>query len=290
MGVTLTPVAADPLSIKCRICGRRAPRGARVCEQCKAALKRARQVPAVVSRFLPLAISGPVSNGRDGGPRRASPARRAHWFAAPPVPGTWGVCAAIVIFGMAVAVTGYLAVQEIEDDSDRAATVVVGFHEPVAVPRSTAATGTTATLGSRSPAERNEAARDAYAGPALAPAPVAPKRYPRIAVADSKAAGPDMPSSYAGTQTPSGESEAAQGPADEAGGSAPMGARAPAAIGDAPSVPDRWEAMNAELARCSRENFIVGIVCDQRARWQYCEGYWGQVPQCRAGSRVDGGH
>jgi hypothetical protein len=55
-------------------------------------------------------------------------------------------------------------------------------------------------------------------------------------------------------------------------------------------VPDRWQAMNAELARCSRENFIAGILCDQRTRWQYCDGYWGQVPQCRASGRVDDGH
>jgi len=292
MGVTGTLVAAESLSVKCRICGRHALRGAKLCAQCKAALKRARQVPTVVSQFLPLSVSGLVSNRRDGGRRRASPARRALWFAVPTVPGTWGACAAIVIFGMAVAVTGYFAVQEIDDNPDRVGNIAIGFHEPVADPHSARASETAETPVSRPPAETNETAPDAYAGAAraLTPAPVAPKPYSRIAVADWKAARPGLPSSDARPQTPSGESEAPQGLAGEAGGSAPMATVASAAIADAPSVPDRWQAMNAELARCSRENFIAGVLCDQRTRWQYCEGYWGQVPQCRAAIRLDGGH
>ena len=292
MGVTGTLVAAESLSVKCRICGRHAPRGAKLCAQCKAALKRARQVPTVVSRFLPLSVSGLVSNGRDGGRRRASPALHAPWFAVPTVPGTWGACTAIALFGMAVAVTGYFAVQEIEDDANRVGAVAVGLHAPVAEPRSAPATGITETPASRTPAETDETAPDAYAGAAraLTPAPVAPKPYSRIVAADSKAARPGLPSSDAGPQTPSGESEAARGLADEAGASAPMATVASAAIADAPSVPDRWQAMNAELARCSRENFIAGVLCDQRTRWQYCEGYWGHVPQCRAAIRLDGGH
>jgi hypothetical protein len=292
MGVTVTRVASDPLSIKCRICGRMAPRGAKLCEQCKLALKRARQVPTVVTQFLPLAISGPVSHGRDRGHRRASPARSAHRFAAPSVPGsTWGVCAAIVIFGLALAATGYFAVQEIKDDPDRAGVAAVPFHEPVAEPRSAPATEPTETLVLRAPIERNETARDAYAGAAraLPPALTAPKPVSRIAVADTKAARPGMPSSDARPQTPSGKSGAAQGPTYAARVSTPMANVAPAAIGDEPSAPDRWQAMSVELARCSRENFIAGVLCDERARWQYCEGYWGQVPQCPAASRVDGG-
>jgi hypothetical protein len=293
MGVTVTPVAAEPLRIKCRICGRKAPRGAKLCDQCKAALKRARQVPTVVSQFLPLAISGPDSTGRDGRHRRASPARRAKWFAVPAVPGTWGACAAIAIFGTAVAVTGYFAVQELEDEPDLAGVVAVEPRDAVAEPRSPPAPETTAmeTVVAPTPAELNGITSDADAGTgrALAPASVATKPRARIAAADVKMARPGMPLPDARPQTPSAESEAAQVPQDEAGGSAPLANVAPAAIEDAPSVPDRWQAMNAELARCPRDNFVAGALCDQRARWQYCEGYWGQVPQCRAASRGDGG-
>ena len=43
--------------------------------------------------------------------------------------------------------------------------------------------------------------------------------------------------------------------------------------------PDRWQAMHADLARCSG-HFFARLVCDQRIRRQFCEGYWGKVPQC----------
>jgi hypothetical protein len=52
-----------------------------------------------------------------------------------------------------------------------------------------------------------------------------------------------------------------------------------------PPVPDRWETMSAAIATCARENFFSGIVCAERVRFQYCEGFWGQVPQCQAGTR-----
>ncbi len=294
MGVTVTPIAAEPLWIKCRICGRKAPRGTKLCEQCKAALKRARQVPTVVSQFLPLAISGADSGRRrDSGHRRVSPAPRSSWFATPAVPGTLGACAAIAIFGAAVAVTGYFAVQEIEDEPDRVGAVAVETRGPVAAPRAPSALETRAADAVVAPisAELNETGPDAHvaAARALAPLPVAPKPYARIARADAKVARSAVPSSEARPQTPSTESEATQVPPDEAAGSASTANLAPAAIEDAPSVPDRWQAMNAELARCARDNFIAGVLCDQRTRWQYCEGYWGHVPQCRVASRVDGG-
>jgi hypothetical protein len=42
--------------------------------------------------------------------------------------------------------------------------------------------------------------------------------------------------------------------------------------------------MEEELARCTREDFIRRVVCDQRVRLRYCEGYWNRVPQCPGGS------
>jgi hypothetical protein len=62
-------------------------------------------------------------------------------------------------------------------------------------------------------------------------------------------------------------------------------ARAP--VPEAPVVPDRWEAMNAALASCSGQNFLAGLVCSERARLQYCDGFWGAVPQCRGATRAD---
>jgi hypothetical protein len=47
--------------------------------------------------------------------------------------------------------------------------------------------------------------------------------------------------------------------------------------------------MTEDLARCTRENFIERVVCDQRVRVRYCEGYWGKVAQCPSGIAQDHG-
>jgi hypothetical protein len=44
--------------------------------------------------------------------------------------------------------------------------------------------------------------------------------------------------------------------------------------------PDRWTQMNDAMARCKREDFFRRIGCEQSVGLQYCEGYWGKVPQC----------
>ncbi len=62
---------------------------------------------------------------------------------------------------------------------------------------------------------------------------------------------------------------------------------APAAVSEVAAAPDRWESLNAALVRCSRENFLAGIVCSERARLEYCDGFWGQVPQCRGATRPE---
>jgi len=62
---------------------------------------------------------------------------------------------------------------------------------------------------------------------------------------------------------------------------APVPAR-PQAVAAAPKAPavDRWAQMNDDLSRCTREDFISRVICDQRVRFRYCNGYWGKTPQC----------
>ncbi len=43
--------------------------------------------------------------------------------------------------------------------------------------------------------------------------------------------------------------------------------------------PDRWQVMNVYLARCAGD-LVARIVCHQRVRGHFCEGYWGQAPEC----------
>lgn len=64
---------------------------------------------------------------------------------------------------------------------------------------------------------------------------------------------------------------------------APARAATPPAPVAAPSPPpDRWARMKDDLSRCTREDFIARVVCDQRTRWRYCDGYWGKAVQCPA--------
>ena len=43
-----------------------------------------------------------------------------------------------------------------------------------------------------------------------------------------------------------------------------------------------WRAMHVSLARCGGD-LIARIACDQRVRRHFCEGHWGEVPQCPSG-------
>jgi hypothetical protein len=45
-------------------------------------------------------------------------------------------------------------------------------------------------------------------------------------------------------------------------------------------VPDRWQNMRDALVQCDSEGIIGGLICGQRVRMQYCDGYWGKVAQC----------
>jgi hypothetical protein len=46
--------------------------------------------------------------------------------------------------------------------------------------------------------------------------------------------------------------------------------------------PDRWRLMHVSLARCGGD-LIDRIVCDQRVRLRFCEGHWGEAPECASG-------
>ncbi|MEP7062438.1 MAG: hypothetical protein ABI881_08565 [Betaproteobacteria bacterium] len=60
----------------------------------------------------------------------------------------------------------------------------------------------------------------------------------------------------------------------------PRAAAAPAAKA-APRA-DRWAQMANEMNACAG-NFLERVVCEQKVRIHYCDGYWGKVPQCPTG-------
>lgn len=53
--------------------------------------------------------------------------------------------------------------------------------------------------------------------------------------------------------------------------------------------PDRWQQMKEAMSRCVGETFFKRVACEQSVGLQYCEGYWGKVPQCPSGPPKDRG-
>lgn len=79
---------------------------------------------------------------------------------------------------------------------------------------------------------------------------------------------------------------------------APSPAPEPAPVARAPSPPPRavdaprsdpWQAMNEGLARCAHEALFDRVGCEQKLRLQYCGNSWGVVPQCPIGPATDHG-
>jgi hypothetical protein len=73
--------------------------------------------------------------------------------------------------------------------------------------------------------------------------------------------------------------------------SSPSTAEAPAvtAQGRTPSPiaqPDRWQQMREAMTRCAGDNFFKRVACEQGVGQQFCEGFWGKVPQCPSGPPV----
>jgi ribosomal protein L40E len=61
--------------------------------------------------------------------------------------------------------------------------------------------------------------------------------------------------------------------------SAVAGVGAPVAQNRKARQRDRWQTMHVSLARCGGD-LIARMVCDQRMRRGFCEGRWGEVPEC----------
>lgn len=70
---------------------------------------------------------------------------------------------------------------------------------------------------------------------------------------------------------------------------APVVVAPPVAPPAPPPKPDRWQQMSEGLASCARQELFQRAGCEQRVRAQYCDGFWGQVPQCAIVRDIDHG-
>jgi len=284
MGIAVARFGAEPLSVKCRICGRATPRGAKLCLQCVAAVKRARDVKTVTTQFLPKAGLGtayPTTEAPRSASRRRSP--RSSWL--PTKASGWGVVAAFALFGAAVGATAYLAVQEIGEKPEPVGVpslpTEVSVVRPDVEPRVETATVVTTAV-----TDQTDEATGVESMPAAEPSPAGAlpqRRAPRKAATATHSARNTIRPSVA-APAPATQIVAASADPEPAQERTPP-ALASAAIAPAPAARDRWDGMNAALAACSNEAFLAGVVCTERVRLEYCEGFWGQVPQCRAATR-----
>jgi hypothetical protein len=74
-------------------------------------------------------------------------------------------------------------------------------------------------------------------------------------------------------------------------GTPPSTAEAPAVLVQGRTAsqtgqPDRWQQMREAMARCAGDNFFKRVACEQGVGQQFCEGFWGKVPQCPSGPPV----
>ena len=201
------------------------------------------------------------------------------------MPAGWGAYATLVAFGVAVSITGYYATDQQEEATNRE--------------RSTQAARTASAMQMR-----NEKAAQAQPPMAAAGAaegfswdeviaqiewtlPQSPQVQSagappgRKSLPDARSAG-DRALRPIETRSPDPVPWPAPMLADD---TAAVSGAAPAP--EAPATPnaDRRQVMAAALSRCERENFLAGFFCKERAWLQFCDGQWGEVPQCPSGLR-----
>ena len=215
-----------------------------------------------------------------GGPYPATPAKRVQPItpAAVPVyashPRRLGVAALLVALCVIVALVGFVlwktragapppAIADPDSDSS-----VMATFPPDATPHRPARSGAT------SPAEPGRSAVGTTGDSATAPAAAAPVRAP-VEIKPLPAKPARKPAAAAAPKpSPPSAPVAVPPPAP-----APIPPQVTAAPRKAPPV-DRWAQMSEELSRCTREDFIARVICDQRVRFRYCDGYWGKTAQC----------
>jgi hypothetical protein len=119
---------------------------------------------------------------------------------------------------------------------------------------------------------------------------MSPDSPAKSAAKDSAATVPASPTGVPGTLAPKMDSSTAP-PAKATNppvpaGSPAMTAETPGALAQAKNPgqpPERWKQMREAMARCAGDNFFKRVACEQGVGQQYCEGYWGKVPQCPSG-------
>jgi hypothetical protein len=283
--------------MNCAICGKDNQPGTRFCVHCGAALAVAPAgavlttgVSSVMRPVTPPAASVPPSRPAPPPPPESATAPRPV-APAPNVPAydvapkRSGVVLLLIGLAALVAVGGYIGYKVFGVPPEVRDTLTKGEAPSTAPPAAAPSTATPNAPGEIKPAEDKTTAPSAATAMPPAGAPESGKSLDETAPKAEVKAAPPKPSG-----TPS--SKNARPPATAQMIPAPAVAPAPVprpaapangASSVTPPVQDRWAQMGDELRRCQREDFLSRVVCDQRVRLRFCDGYWGKVAQCPGG-------
>lgn len=268
--------------MKCRLCGQPMASHDKMCGDCSRALRRAREGSAALRKS-----PEPVD-------RRKLPRPRIELVSTPDAPARlvsrprWPRALAFCAIGVAAIGGTYYtmsapdrpaasppatletAVAPTPDDTADADGTAAAANAPEIVPAG--ALGLTSTTAASAPLAPATSLRES-------PAPAAVRGASR-----AKAGTKTSPSE--GANSTSFMNDGAAKPAT--GGAEPEPAPQVArAVVAAPSAREAAPSLANALERCSQEKFLSGVICEQKVRLQYCEGKWGQVPECTSKPRVD---
>lgn len=282
---------------KCAICGQRTERGS-FCSDCRAALKRARDETVSQFQMRPvMALAGPGARSQRASPRRPKEQPRPRIVRAVEAPeqsvpatnaaATSFVWIIVALMVMVVAYVGYRLMQATADAPEVATVTAVPAGSEVLV--APAVRETQLGVG----VQEESAGAATRLGPAP-PVPVDPSLEPRVAVASMH---PRLAPRSAGALSARELPGSARSAANAAPSAKPVSETAvfPETVPSEPlvavkaSMPPaaggqvllgKWERMDTALRACANESLLGSVVCEQKVRWQYCGGEWGQVPQC----------
>jgi hypothetical protein len=264
---------SQKVHMDCTICGKATLPGAMLCVPCKAALKRARYVtvqesirrPSIIdARRLARRARPADSRPADSIPRPESPPRaRVSPDVIKSLPSGRRVLVMLLGVIVALAAAAYFGQRELGANAQ---------NEGSTAPPAAVRPATPENLARTQPPAVEPAA--VVVPPTVAPGggALAKEKAPEIKPAAVKRTKLAANATFA---TADGDPPDAVPPPPEP----PKPALAPEPPSPRP-VPDRWQNMRDALAECDRLGMFDGLICGQRVRIQYCEGYWGKVAQC----------
>jgi hypothetical protein len=261
--------------MRCRICKQATLPGARLCGPCRAALKRARHGGeadvAGLEDESPERFGVPAAGGvpQDSlPPSQAGPGGRRRWPAVVMIASILGA-ASYVLPRSHFAPAGTRAVPAVD------ASRVLAQSQPAV----------TGALAKASAAETPAAARAAATveaapgGQGLVEA--APARNDDLRSGDGRVRHLRKRNAIDLTSRPASQETAA--PVASSPGASPA-PTAPVVVAEVTHT--RWQSMDDAMAAC-RGGFFDRLLCRQKARIAFCDGYWGRVAQCATAPATD---